>query len=400
MAHSSAEQMRQWQGPALFSYGFRPFFLFGALWAGGAMVLWILALSGAIQLPTRFDPVAWHAHAFLFGYLSAIIAGFLLTAVPNWTGRLPVVGPRLAVLFAVWAVGRAAVLFSAALPVWGSIVLDLMFPLMLAGVILREIVVGKNWRNLIVLVLLSVFTLANLMFHLEAARGASAAQGMGLRLGISAVILMIAVIGGRIVPSFTRNWLAREGHTARPTPPMQRFDKAVLLVSVAVFWGWVIAPTIMITGLGLCIIGVLHSVRLSRWKGQHTMRDPLVFILHLAYGFIPLGALAMGAAILWPDFISKAGALHLWMAGAIGGMTLAVMTRASLGHTGQDLRAGRGTVVVYGAIIAATLMRFVAGVWPLNMLYDLIGALWCVAFFGFAGIYGPLLWRVKKAVQA
>ncbi|SEL12104.1 NnrS family protein [Pacificibacter marinus] len=399
MAHSSAEQMRHWKGPVLFSYGFRPFFLFGALWAGGAMVLWILALSETINLPTRFDPVTWHAHAFLFGYLSAIIAGFLLTAVPNWTGRLPVVGWRLAGLFGIWAVGRAAVLFSAAMPVWSSIALDLLFPLTLAAVILREILVGKNWRNLIVLVLLAIFTLANLLFHLEAAHGAYAAQGMGFRLGVSAVILMIVVIGGRIVPSFTRNWLVREAHAARPASPMQRFDKAVLLVSVGAFLAWIAAPTMVLTGIGFCCFGCLHLVRLSRWKGQHTARDPLVLILHLAYGFTPLGALAVGAAILWPDVLSMAGALHLWLAGAIGGMTLAVMTRASLGHTGQPLHAGRGTVMIYGAIIAATLTRFLAGIWPMTVLYDVTGIFWCVAFFGFVGVYGPLLWRTKKAIR-
>ncbi|MFT6451438.1 MAG: hypothetical protein ACJA06_000922, partial [Halocynthiibacter sp.] len=146
MATSSAEQMRQWQGHALFSYGFRPFFLFGAIWAGFAMVLWVLALSGAIELPTRLDPVSWHAHAFLFGYLSAVIAGFLLTAVPNWTGRLPVVGRSLIGLFGLWLLGRGAILFSAALPFWLVGVLELAFPLVLGLMILREIIAGKNWK--------------------------------------------------------------------------------------------------------------------------------------------------------------------------------------------------------------------------------------------------------------
>lgn len=171
MAKTSAEQMRAWQGPALFSFGFRPFFLFGALWVALAMLLWLPALSGTITLPTRFDPVSWHAHEFLFGYLGAVLAGFLLTAVPNWTGRLPMVGWRLAALFALWAAGRVAVLVSGHLPSAVAPVIDLAFPLVLGGLILREIVAGRNWRNLVVLGLLAVFTLANGIFHIEALTG-------------------------------------------------------------------------------------------------------------------------------------------------------------------------------------------------------------------------------------
>jgi len=233
MSATSAERMRAWHGPALLTYGFRPFFLLGALWAALAMVLWVFALSGALDLPTRLDPVSWHAHAFLFGYLGAIIAGFLLTAVPNWTGRLPVVGWSLGALVALWVAGRAAVLVSATLPVWVAPAIDLSFPLALGAVILREIVAGRNWRNLVVLALLGVFALANLTFHVEALRGIHAAQGVGLRLGLSTVIVMIALIGGRIVPSFTRNWLVKRGATALPAPPMQRFDRVTFPCSLA-----------------------------------------------------------------------------------------------------------------------------------------------------------------------
>src|SRR6056297_4021405 len=184
MTQSSAEQMRAWTGPAVLSFGFRPFFLFGALWVTLAMVLWIVTLSGGFDLPSRMDPVSWHAHAFLFGYLGAVLAGFLLTAVPNWTGRLPMVGWRLAALVLLWVAGRLAVLVSDHLPVAVAPVIDLAFPLVLGGLILREIVAGKNWRNLIVLALLAVFTLANGIFHAEAIIGNYAAQGFGLRLGL------------------------------------------------------------------------------------------------------------------------------------------------------------------------------------------------------------------------
>ena len=392
MAQSSAEQMRAWQGPALFGFGFRPFFLFSALWAAVAMFLWIMALSGALDLPTRFDPVSWHAHEFLFGYLGAVLAGFLLTAVPNWTGRLPLVGWPLAALFALWGAGRAVVLVSALLPPGIAAVIDLAFPLVLGATILREIVAGRNWRNLMVLGLLAVFTLANAIFHLEAARGEYAAQGMGLRLGLATAIMMIGVIGGRIIPSFTRNWLAREGRDARPTPPMQRFDKAVLLASIAALLLWVFLPFDTITAAALLALGLLHLVRLSRWQGHQTGAEPLVWVLHLSYAFIPLGAVGLGIAGLTGGG-GSAAAQHLWMAGAIGSMTLAVMTRATLGHTGQPLLADRATLAIYLSLFGAVAARLGAELLP--MLTHVSGLLWLFAFGGFALVYGPLLLRTN-----
>ena len=392
MAQSSAEQMRAWQGPALFGFGFRPFFLFGALWAAVAMFLWIMALSGALDLPTRFDPVSWHAHEFLFGYLGAVLAGFLLTAVPNWTGRLPLVGWPLAALFALWGAGRAAVLVSALLPPGIAAVIDLAFPLVLGATILREIVAGRNWRNLMVLGLLAVFTLANAIFHLEVARGEYAAQGTGLRLGLATAIMMIGVIGGRIIPSFTRNWLAREGRDARPTPPMQRFDKAVLLASIAALLLWVFLPFDTITAAALLALGLLHLVRLSRWQGHQTGAEPLVWVLHLSYAFIPLGAVGLCIAGLTGGG-GSAAAQHLWMAGAIGSMTLAVMTRATLGHTGHPLLADRATLAIYLSLFGAVAARLGAELLP--MLTHVSGLLWLFAFGGFALVYGPLLLRTN-----
>jgi len=397
MAISSAEQIRAWQGPAILSYGFRPFFLFGALWAAAAMALWIPALGGAIALPTHLDPVAWHAHAFLFGYLGAIVAGFLLTAVPNWTGGLPVVGLRLGALALLWAAGRIAVLVSAHLPLALTAGIDLAFPLALGAVLLREIVAGRNWKNLPVLALVSVFALANGIFHWEAAQGLPAASGYGVRLGLAAGIALIALIGGRVVPSFTRNWLAKLGPGRLPVPPMQRFDKLAILVLLAALISWVAAPVCPATGVLLLLSGALHLARLQRWAGDRTLREPLLIVLHGGYLFVPLGALALGAEILRPGLFGMAAAQHLWMGGAIGLMTLAMMTRATLGHTGQALSAGPGTVAIYLSLVAAVLARLAAGVWPMEatLVYTVSGTAWIAAFAGFALIYGPLLLRRK-----
>lgn len=391
----TATQIRAGTGPALFTYGFRPFFLGAALWAVLAMTLWIPMLAGGLSLPTAFDPVSWHAHEFLYGYLGAVVAGFLLTAVPNWTGRLPIVGWPLAGLAALWLAGRLAVASSLFWPAGLVAAIDLGFPLVLGAAILREIVRGKNWRNLVVLALLAAFTLGNGLFHWEAARGAFAAQGSGLRLGLAAGLLMIGLIGGRIVPSFTRNWLVKRGGARLPAAPMQRFDRLSLLALVIALLLWVAAPLGLAAGAALIVAGLMQAARLARWAGGQTLAEPLVWVLHAGYAFLPLGALAMGIAILDPGLLAPSVAQHLWMAGAFGLMPLAVMTRATLGHTGQALTAGRGTVTIYLLVMAAVFLRLLAGILPAEAarLHALSGIAWICAFGGFALLYGGLLLR-------
>ncbi len=394
---SSAEAMRAWRGPALLTYGFRPFFLGAAVWGALAMALWLPMLAGAVTLPIAFEPVSWHAHELLFGYLGAVVAGFLLTAVPNWTGRLPIVGWPLAALACLWIIGRLAVLTSALWPSALVAAADLAFPLVLAAAIAREIVAGRNWRNLIVLAMLAALILGNAVFHWEAARGDDAARGIGLRIGLGAGIMMIAVIGGRIVPSFTRNWLVKRGGGRLPAPPLQTFDKIALLALVAALIAWIVIPHARLTGAALVAAALLHAVRLSRWAGDRSWPEPLLWVLHAGYALLPLGGLALGLATLRPDLVSANGAQHVWMAGAIGLMTLAVMTRATLGHTGRPLTAGGGTTALYLLVILATFARLVAGLLPTTApwLWTVSGLAWIAAFAGFALLYGGLLLRQR-----
>lgn len=396
---TTAEQIRAWRGPALLTFGFRPFFLGAGLWAMFAMALWIPMLSGTITLPTAFDPASWHAHEFLFGYLGAVIAGFLLTAVPNWTGRLPIVGWPLAGLFACWLVGRIAVGISVELPTLLVAAADLLFFVVFAAALAREIVAGKNWRNLVVLAILTIMLIANGIFHWEAANGSYAAQGVGLRLGLGAAIMLIALIGGRIVPSFTRNWLAKQRSRALPTPPMQRFDQAALVILGLALLLWVAVPMHFLTGAALLVASAVHLYRLSRWMGHRTGREPLLLVLHIGYLFLPLGALAMGIEILFPGLVVLAGAQHLWMAGGIGLMTLAVMTRATLGHTGNPLTADRGTVAIYLLVIISVAARFLAGLMPgaSMVLYVISGVTWIGAFGWFSLLYGRYLMTPRPA---
>lgn len=390
---TSAERIRSWSGPIILTYGFRPFFFGAGLWAACAMAVWIPLLSGLFDLPTRFDAVTWHAHEFLFGYLGAVIAGFLLTAVPNWTGRLPVVGWQLGALFALWIAGRMAVAISLYLPPWSVALVDLSMPLALISFLAREIVAGKNWRNLVVLGMLIVFTFANAVYHWQAATMDFAADSSGLRIGLGAGIMMIAVIGGRIVPSFTRNWLVKRGGTRLPTPPMQPFDRLALLILLGAILLWVIVPDGVITGSILIAAGAVHFTRLARWSGFRTLAEPLVWVLHAGYAFLPIGALALGFSAFWPALVVQSAAQHVWMAGAIGLMTLAVMTRATLGHTGRDLRAGAGTLTIYLCLVGGVLARLIAGFSPgfAGPLYIVSGLCWICAFGGFGILYGPML---------
>ncbi len=361
---TSAAQIRAFTGPALLSYGFRPFFLFGALWAALAVALWLLMLSGHLVLPSALAPLEWHVHELLYGYAPAIVAGFLLTAVPNWTGRLPVVGTRLATLFGLWIAGRMATFFSLWIGAGIAAAVDLTFLAVLGLVIAREVVAGKSTRNLKVLASIGLLFTGNALFHLETVAGIG--DGHGTRFGISAVILLIMLIGGRIIPSFTRNWLVRFGPGRLPAP-FGRFDVIAMVASGLALASWAIAPQAATTAILLLAAAALNIVRLGRWAGYRTAGEPIVLILHVAFAFVPFGFFLLGLAIQQPGVVSPSGALHAWTTGAIGVMTLAVMTRATLGHTGRPLIATHSIQLVYFAVVVAAMTRIAAA---LDVLRD------------------------------
>ena len=212
--------------PAFLTYGFRPFFLAAGLWSAVALTMWIVMLDAGVTLPSRFDPLTWHVHEMLFGFVMAAIAGFLLTAIPNWTGRLPVSGGPLALLAALWLLGRIACLISATVPPWLAVTADLSFPVVLAAIVAREIIAGRNWRNLPMVAAVIVLGIANLLMHLEA-DDIDVPSGLGWRLGLAAVIVLISVVAGRVVPNFTRNWLAkRQSSNSSCRPRLDRSHRA------------------------------------------------------------------------------------------------------------------------------------------------------------------------------
>jgi uncharacterized protein involved in response to NO len=391
MTNQSRADLRRAQRAALFTYGFRPFFLFGASWAALAILLWLPQAFGEWSFETVFTPVDWHVHEMLYGYLGAVIAGFLLTAVPNWTGRLPLAGGPLVALVLVWAAGRAAVFASGVLGAVGTAAVDVAFAVLLAAAIGREIVAGKNWRNLKVLLPLLLFIAGNVAFHVEAAATGRAA--FGIRIGFAAVVMLVVLIGGRIVPSFTRNWLAKRPPGRMPVS-FDRFDIAVVAVTVAALLAWIMWPEASVVGAALALAALAQAARLARWAGERTAAEPLVLILHLAYAFVPLGFALLAATAFGLDVPPSAG-LHAWGAGAFGAMTLAVMSRASLGHTGGALHAGPATVAIYALVLVAALARIAAALMPASsfVLLHIAAFAWIAAFAGFALAYGPRLVR-------
>lgn len=380
----------EYVGPAILSYGFRPFFLGGAGWAAIAIALWLPQYFGNLSLPTAFQPLDWHIHELIYGYGAATVAGFLLTAIPNWTGRLPVNGYPLAGLFGLWVIGRIAIAGSAIWGAWLAAVLDIAFLLTLAAVAAAEIVAGKNWRNLRVLVILGVLIAGNIVFHVETILHGSA--DYGVRIGVAALISLIMLIGGRIVPSFTRNWLARNNPGRLPRA-FSRYDAATLAVSALALAAWIALPRAAISGALLMIAALLQAIRTVRWAGDRTVTERLVLVLHVAYAFVPIGFLLSGAAILWPSILPAGAGVHAWTTGAIGLMTLAVMTRASLGHTGQDLVAAAPTQLIYLCAFLAAVVRIFAAFEPSSTLLYAAALFWFLAFGGFSVFFGPLLMR-------
>ena len=385
---SPIPRLRPHVGWPILSCGFRPFFLLGAVYAGLAVLVWLPVFMGELTLTSAMIPRDWHVHEMLYGFLPAVITGFLFTAIPNWTGRLPIQGAPLLTLALIWIAGRLGVTFSAEIGWLAAMLVDASFLLLIAAAATREILAGRNWRNLNVVALVLLLLAGNVAFHLEAHIGGGA--DYSIRVGIAVVVTLISTIGGRIIPSFTRNWLARENPGRLPAP-FAKFDIAVIAIAAAALLSWVVNPSGAVTGIALAMAGLLHVVRLGRWAGDRTWRERLLLILHIGYAFVPLGFL-LNAAAAFGQVPIGAG-VHAWMAGAAGIMTLAVMSRATLGHTGQKLTASIATQAIYAAAIVAGLARICAAIEPLHgvLLLHLAALAWTAAFIGFAVSFGPLL---------
>ena len=373
--------------PHFFSAGFRPFFLGAAVWAIVAVSLWVLYFAGIISPELYLDPLAWHIHELVYGYAAAAIAGFALTAIPNWTGRTPMHGWPLLLLFVCWLLARLTSLEALATGTTALVnaILNIAFLTGFSTFAAKEIVAGGNKRNYVVILLFSLFTLtgvASTLFQNEFI-GSPLHPGYG---GILVIIPMIMLIGGRIIPNFTNNWLRNNGMT--PTAKtFGKLDGVTVFVTLAAIFLYH-SP---IKAEACILAGIMNIVRLSRWAGHKTVRDPIVIVLHVSYLWIAIGFICLGLSTM--GYISESAAIHAWTAGAIGGMTLAVMSRAALGHSGRKIESTGPLTLLYICVHAAAAVRLVSGATFVSDPMPFIlasAALWTLAFALFAGYFLPV----------
>jgi uncharacterized protein involved in response to NO len=376
---------------ALFRYGFRPFFLAAGL--AGLLLIpwWAAALAWGVPLGTNWPAALWHGHEILFGFIVAAIAGFLLTAVPSWTGARGFAGWPLVVLAGLWLIGRICVSASAILPLPVVAAFDLSFLPALAGFVLLPLVRARNRNSPLLAVLLALW-LTDVAFYWGLTQRDSVLARQALLVGIDIVLLLVTVIGGRIVPAFTTSALKQQG-IGTPLRAWRGMTPLAVGAMLAVVVGDVVRPESVAAGAVALAAGVIQAVRLAQWRMFRTLRLPIVWVLHVAYLWLPVGLLLKGLALIF-GFAFAAYYLHALTIGAAALMIVAVMTRASLGHTGRPLVVSRATAYAYGLLAAAAVVR-VFGPAFLPVAYMTIvllaAALWTSAFGIFLWVYAPML---------
>lgn len=386
---TTAQILRDYRGPALFSFGFRPFFLLASIWAALSVPLWLLSYLAAGDVSAAIFTRDWHVHEMLFGYTAAVIVGYMTIAGANWTGHYPVAGRPIIVLAAVWIAGRAAML---AYPMLGltAAIINSAFLVLFSLALWREQLAATNSRALAPSIIITMLAIANVAFHAHTAMPDIGPASEHMTIGL--ITFLIALMGGRLVPSFTRNWMAQRKIISQPAP-YGRFDMTVLAATAAGIASWIALPEWRTSGVLLMIAGLGLFIRLLRWRGWIAARDGMVLILHLAYFWCALGVGMLGASVLFPAEIPATSAIHALTTGAIGVMTLAMMTRTTLSHTGRERRADGTTLLIYLLVNLAALTRTVA---PLvaSMYAELLlisAICWSLAFAMFALNYGPML---------
>mgnify|MGYP001600347784 FL=1 len=380
-----------------FAYGFRPFFLLAGIDAIANIAVWLLVYLKPDLWPEQaIAAMHWHAHEMIFGFIAAAIAGFLLTAVPGWTGRSPYAGMPLVGLSALWLCGRLAMFPFLPIPPWAVAAIDLAFFPALVLTLAPPLIRARKLKNLPFIVLLTALFLANLSFHLGALGVFEMGEHIGLGVAADIVCVLIVIVGGRIIPAFTKGGLARAGVTAN-VESYPAIEYSAVASIVAVLAVDLIAPLSQWNGAVALAAGLIQAVRLGQWQGYRAWRDPLVWVLHLGYAWLALGLMLKGVWFLFAaDFAGKW--MHALTIGAFATMILAVMTRASLGHTGRALIAPMPMAVTYGLVSAAALVRvFAPALFPDNYsgIVSVAGALWIAAFAIYLWVYTPILLRPR-----
>ena len=379
------------RGLVLFALGFRPFFLMAGVFAVVLMVVWVLAYVGGLDFATYYGMIVWHSHELIFGFSAAVIAGFLLTAVRTWTEVQTAAGSSLAGMAALWLAGRLLPLVPLGVPRWLIAVFDLSFLPVVAVSLAIPLLRGGQKRNLIFLPLLGAMALANLLVHLELLGYTQNSARAGNFLGLDLIVLLIVIMGGRVIPFFTERALA--GVVPRRWPVIEWFSASS---AMGFLLAELILPDSMLTGGLAALAAVSNGVRLIGWYTSRFWSAPLLWVLHLGYAWIVAGfclkALASAGAIA-PQFT-----IHAFTVGGIGALTLGMMARVSLGHTGRPLRVAKPVAFAFVLINFAAAAR---GILPIlfpeqmSLLVAVAGGLWIAAFAIFSVIYTPVLIRPR-----
>jgi len=386
-------------GFIVFSEGFRIFFLAAAVYGVVSMLLWlgwlaVHAAGGAFtSLPFAPPPHHWHAHEMVFGYGTAVLAGFFLTAVPNWTGALPSRAAFIATLAAMWLAGRLAIFFSGSLPATLVMAVDLVFIPALAWKVLSNLLKRPKTQNMMFVGLLALMLAGNLAVHLDWTGVTSGTADTGLIAGLLTLAAMIAVLGGRVTPAFTRNALQRAGGDIALPLSRLPFEIAGVATAIALPLLVLVDTDARLLAAVDGVAAIAHAVRLAGWRGLSVLRQPILWSLHLGFLMLVLGYGAL--ALHWAGVdIGRAAAVHLVGIGAIGGMTLAVMSRAALGHTGRPLIVPAPVPIAYGFVAIAALVRSAGVILVPEHYYSVMfvsGGLWVLAFAIFVAVYTPIV---------
>ena len=392
------EPQRASGGWPILALGFRPFFLLAALIAAAAVPLWLLIYQGTLDPVSHLPPTIWHGHEMVFGFAIAVIAGFLLTAASNWTGRRTATGLGLGALVLLWMAGRIAIVAGEALPAWLTIGIDVAFLPILAVVLAVPLLATGNRRNVVFPVILTILGLINLSIHLGGIGAIDWDPSRGLRVAIDLILLMIGVLGGRVIPSFTKNALPHA--KVNPCPKAS----ALALLSIATLAiAEMASDNAAITGSAALAAGVINVLRMRGWGTFATLRTPILWILHAGYGWLATGLILRGAAELTGLIPLDAG-IHALTLGAIGSMVVGMMSRVALGHTGRSIVPAKLTVAAYWLVNAAALLRVLfALTWDDTLrTVSLMGSgtLWSLAFAFFAIVYWPILSRPRADGRA
>ncbi|SFU20975.1 NnrS family protein [Sedimentitalea nanhaiensis] len=357
---------------------YRLFFPAAGAFAATAIVVWLLIWSG-VDLAMPFDGLRWHRHEMLFGYLGLALGGFLLTAVPNWTNRPALTGGPLVGLFALWVLGR----FGFALLPGGGLQAGfaLAYPLSLAAIVSREIWIAGNRRNLPVAGMVWLFALADALFL-------AGFQDLASRLGFGLALVLITLVGGRVTPTFGRNWLKARGSGVE-IPAFGLIDKVAIVAAVLAAAVWIVFPDHKIGLVTAATASVAVALRLLRWKFWAVTREPLLLALHLGYAWVAVSFALLAVSVL--GVAEPVQVVHAIGAGAVGGMTLIVMMRAILGHANRPIRGNGVDVVLLAAVHLGAVLRVLAPTAvDQTMLIDLSGGLWTLGFALFALRYGRI----------